>query len=78
MEDIGLLQPLAQSSIAQAPSPRTFAGGNAVQIANVNPSTGLVFARTPQQVLGVLYNTGDATKPGGFLPQGIKSSLIQS
>jgi hypothetical protein len=60
-----------QSSLAQAPNPRTFAGGNALQFAAVDPQTGLVFARTPQQVLAVLYGSGDASKPGMFYPQGI-------
>ena len=73
--DIGVLQPVAQSSLAQAPSPRTFAGGNAVQIAAVDPSTGLVFSRTPAQVLAVLYGSGDASKPGLFFPQGVNGNL---
>jgi hypothetical protein len=69
--DTGILQPVDQSSLAQAPNPRTFAGGNALQFAAVDPQTGLVFARTPQQVLAVLYGSGDASKPGMFYPQGI-------
>ena len=75
MVDLGILQPVAQSSLAQAPNPRTFAGGNAVQIAAVDPSTGLVFSRTPQQVLAVLYGSGDASKPGLFFPQGVNGKL---
>ena len=73
--DIGILQPVAQSSLAQAPNPRTFAGGNAVQIAAVDPSTGLVYSRTPAQVLAVLYGSGDASKPGLFFPQGVNGNL---
>ena len=73
--DLGILQPVAQSSLAQAPNPRTFAGGNAVQIAAVDPNTGLVFSRSPQQVLGVLYGTGDASQPGLFFPQGITGNV---
>jgi hypothetical protein len=73
--DVGLLQPVAQSSIAQAPQPRTFAGGNALQITAVDPLNGLVFARTPQQVLAILYGSGDASKPGLFFPQGINGNI---
>lgn len=73
--DVGILQPLAQSSIALASAPQTFANGNALQILDVDPFTGLVFARTPQQTLGILYGTGDATKPGLFLPRGINGNL---
>ena len=75
MFDIGILQPVAQSSLAQAPNPRTFAGGNAVQIAAVDPNTGLVFSRSPAQVLAVLYGSGDASKPGLFFPQGVNGNL---
>ena len=75
MFDVGILQPVAQSSLAQAPNPRTFAGGNAVQIAVVDPKTGLVFSRTPAQVLSVLYGSGDASKPGLFFPQGVNGNL---
>ena len=73
--DISLLLPVAKSSIARAQSPRTFAGGNAVQIAFVNPADGLVFARSPAQVLGVLYGSGDASKPGLFLPRGVNGNI---
>ncbi len=75
IQDVGLLQPVAQSSLAQAQSPRTFAGGNAIQIASVEPNTGLVFSRTPQQVLAVLYGTGDASKPGLFFPRGVNGNI---
>ena len=69
--DIGILAPVDQSSLAQAPNPRTFAGGNVLQFAAVDPQTGLVFSRTPQQVLAILYGSGDSSKPGLFFPQGI-------
>jgi hypothetical protein len=73
--DVGLLLPVAQSSIAQAQQPRTFAGGNALQISAVDPINGLVFARTPQQVLAIYYGSGDASKPGLFFPQGINGNI---
>jgi hypothetical protein len=73
--DIGILVPVAQSSIAQVQQPRTFVSGNAVQIGYVDPQTGLVVSRSPSQVLGVLYLSGDAAKPGGFFPQGIQGTI---
>jgi len=34
-------------------------------------SDAIAYSRTPQQVLGVLYGTGDAKKPGLFFPDGV-------
>ena len=73
--DIGLLVPVQQSIIKDAPQPRTFAQGNAVQIAAVDPNNGLTFSRTASQVLGVLYGSGDASNPGLFFPQGVNGEI---
>ncbi|EFJ27410.1 hypothetical protein SELMODRAFT_143620 [Selaginella moellendorffii] len=35
----------------------------------------LSFARTPQQVLEIVYGTGDARKPGGFYPDGASGAI---
>lgn len=71
----GIVQPVAQSTLKDAPNPRTFAGGNAIQIAMLNPDDGLVFSRSPGETLAALYLTGDASKPGGFFPQGVNGNL---
>ena len=49
--------------------------GRALQIAAVDPATGLAFSRTPDQTLGILYGTGNAQQPGGFFPQGINGQM---
>jgi hypothetical protein len=49
--------------------------GFALQIAAVNPDTGLAFSRTPRQTLAVLYGSGDASKPGLFFPEGINGPM---
>lgn len=49
----------------------THKGNKTVQIAGVDSVNGLVFSRSIDQVLGVVYGTGNASKPGLFFPQGI-------
>lgn len=34
-------------------------------------SNAIAYSRTPQQVLGIVYGTGDAKKPGLFFPDGV-------
>ena len=46
-----------------------------LQVAAVEPATGLAFSRTPDQTLGILYGTGSAQQPGGFFPQGINGQM---
>ena len=46
-----------------------------LQVAAVDPATGLAFSRTPDQTLGILYGTGSAQQPGGFFPQGINGQM---
>lgn len=50
--------------------------GDLTAEANLVPTDGnaLVFARKPQEVLGIVYG-GDATKPGAFFPQGVNGNI---
>ncbi|CAL4914354.1 unnamed protein product [Urochloa decumbens] len=38
----------------------------------------LSYARTPAQLLGILYLTGDERKPGGFYPEGANGKIARS
>ncbi|EEF30512.1 desiccation-related protein PCC13-62 [Ricinus communis] len=38
----------------------------------------LSYARTPPEILRILYGTGDESKPGGFLPQGGNGRIAKS
>jgi hypothetical protein len=40
------------------------------EILVVNPTSGLAYARTAEQTIQIIYGTGDASKPGGFFPNG--------
>ncbi|BDA43113.1 Desiccation-related protein PCC13-62 [Coccomyxa sp. Obi] len=44
--------------------------------ANIVPAdtNAMIFARTPQEVLAIVYG-GDASKPGGFFPSGLNGSV---
>ncbi len=50
--------------------------GDAVtsNLAPVNPPTGLTYARTPQQVLNIVY-LNSAGRPTGFFPNGLNGRL---
>eukprot|EP01018_Ginkgo_biloba_P003595 Gb_19468 [translate_table: standard] len=36
------------------------------------------YSRTPAQILGIVYSTGNASRPGGFYPQGGKGKIATS
>lgn len=40
--------------------------------------TSLAYPRTPKQVFEVVYSTGDASKPGGFYPNGGNGTIAKS
>ena len=69
VSDVGLKVPPAQA-VTGAASPGM---GDALQLSSVDHERGLAFSRSPAQVLGIEFGTGDETRPGLFFPRGFNS-----
>jgi hypothetical protein len=49
---------------------------SATTIVAADPTTAIAYARTPQQVLGIVYETSDAgSTSGGFFPNGLNGNI---
>ncbi|KAJ7568507.1 hypothetical protein O6H91_01G035100 [Diphasiastrum complanatum] len=64
IDDLGLTLPTSPATVA----------GNVLSADERSVS----FSRTPEQILRVVYNTGDASKPGGFYPKGASGEIAHS
>lgn len=38
----------------------------------------LAYDRTPEEILRIVYSTGDQAKPGGFFPKGASGNIAES
>ena len=52
--------------------------GGASQIAPNDPQNAIIYARTPGQVLNILFQSANAVTKGGFFPNGIKGKITTS
>lgn len=52
--------------------------GGASQVAPNDPQNAITYARTPGQVLNILFQSANAVKKGGFFPNGINGKIVSS
>ena len=63
---------------ANGPDDHGIGSATAPTLLNADPNTSIVYGRTPQQVLNVVYLNAAAVSSGGFFPSGLNGNVVTS